>query len=127
MQKNAHPGAKRSERVSDAIHRELAHLLRAEVRDPRLREMTLTQVEVTPDLSHAKIFLSHVTGRAVWPHAERALAKASGFLRSQLAGKLNTYSVPQLHFHYDDSLSQGMNVSALIERALDEDRQHPQE
>ncbi len=118
-------GGQRSERVGDAIHRELAVLLRAEIKDPRLRNLTLTQVDVTPDLAHAKIYVSHVDGNAIWPEAERALLKASGFLRSQLARVLNTYSVPALHFAYDNSLANGINLSALIDRALEEDSKHP--
>jgi ribosome-binding factor A len=125
MKKATNSGGKRSERVADAIHRELAQLLRAEIKDPRLREMTLTQVDVSPDLSHAKIFLSHVSGKSIWPDAERALKKANGFLRSQLAQTLNTYSVPALHFVFDESLAQGMAVSALIDRAIAEDKSHP--
>jgi ribosome-binding factor A len=124
-QRKPQSGGRRSDRVGDAIHRELAALLQREIKDPRLRELNLTQVDVTGDLSHAKVYVSHVEGVAVWPDAERALRKASGFLRSQLAHVLNTYSVPQLQFVFDESLSRGAALSALIERAVAEDSQHP--
>jgi ribosome-binding factor A len=116
---------KRSDKVSDAIHRELAELLRSEVKDPRLSGLTLTQVELTPDMAHAKVYVSHPKGLAQWPGAETALKKATGFLRSQLGGVLSTYSVPTLKFIYDQSLEQGIALSGLIDRAIAEDKQHP--
>ena len=119
--------SKRSERVADAIHRELAELLRGGVKDPRLHGLTVTAVEVAPDLTHAKVFVSHVEGKVVWADCERALGKASGFMRSQIAGMLNTYTVPQMKFVYDDSLARGVSLSSLIDKAIAEDKQHPQD
>jgi ribosome-binding factor A len=127
MPKRGAAGGRRNDRVADVIHRQLAVLLQSEVKDPRLRELTLTQVEVSADLSHAKVFVSHVHGASVWPQAERALKTASGFLRSQLSQTLNTYSVPALHFVFDESLARGASLSALIERAVAEDSLHPKD
>lgn len=124
MAKRHHSGARRHERVAEAIHRELAELLRGQVKDRRLHELTVTQVEVTPDLSHAKVYVSHVEGVKVWPEADQALRRASGFLRSHLAGVLNTYSVPALHFVFDESLFRGAAVSALIEQAVAMDKRN---
>jgi ribosome-binding factor A len=119
--------SKRSEKVADAIHRELAELLRAGVRDPRLHGLNVTAVDIVPDLSHAKVFVSHVDGRSVWPGCEKALGKASGFFRSKIAAVLNTYTVPQLTFVYDDSIARGVSLTSLIDKALAEDRLHPQD
>jgi ribosome-binding factor A len=119
--------SKRSEKVADAIHRELAELFRAGVRDPRLHGLTVTAIDIVPDLSHAKVFVSHVEGRSVWPGCEKALGKASGFFRSKIAAVLNTYTVPQLTFVYDDSIARGVSLTSLIDKALAEDRLHPQD
>lgn len=108
----------RSQRVAEQIRRELADLLQFEVKDPRASKVTLTEVEVTGDLAHAKIYFvtQEDTSAAV-----AALGKAAGFLRSQLSQRLLLRSVPQLHFVYDESLDRGMRLSQLIDKARSSD------
>jgi ribosome-binding factor A len=117
----------RNERVADLIHQELAVLMRRELKDPRMQGLLVTEVEVTPDLSWAKVYVSHPKNQAGFKVAEPALTKAAGFLRSQIAQVLNTYSVPQLRFLYDRSVEQSAHLSSLISKALAEDAQHPQD
>ena len=110
----------RSHRVADFIQRELSDLLRTEINDPRVStRVTVSSVEVTRDLGTAKI---HYTIMGAEPgereSTEAALGKASGFLRRQLAGRLNMRSVPQLRFYYDDSIERGAHMSALIDAAV---------
>ena len=111
----------RARRVADEIQRELAQLLRDEVKDPRVGRSRSPQVEVSADLSHAKVFVTHLAGRE---HADAvaALQRTAGFLRSALSHRLNLYSVPQLHFVYDDSIESGMRLSQLIDDAIAADR-----
>jgi ribosome-binding factor A len=112
----------RARRVGDELQRELAQLLRDEVKDPRVAPVTITAVEVSADLSHAKVFVTHLAGRDEAAGAVAALQHTAGFLRSALSHRLNLYSVPQLHFAYDDSIESGMRMSQLIDDAIAADR-----
>lgn len=114
--------SQRAERVADQLQRELAALLRDEVKDPRVGRITITVVEVSADLSHAKVFFTHLAGREHADDAVRALQHTAGFLRTELSHRLQLYSVPQLHFAYDDSIETGLRLSQLIDDAVAADR-----
>lgn len=116
--------SQRAQRVADQIQRELAELLREEVKDPRVGPMTITAVEVSSDLSHAKIFFTQLAGREHAAEAVQALQHTAGYLRTALSHRLQLYSVPQLHFAYDDSIEMGMQLSQLIDDAVAADRKH---
>ncbi len=117
--------SQRAHRVGDQIQRELAQLLRDEIKDPRVGRVTITSVEVTADLAHAKVFFTHLAGREQADAAVHALQRTAGFLRSELAHRLSSYSVPQLQFVYDDTIESGIRLSQLIDEAVAEDRKHP--
>ena len=119
--------SQRAHRVGDQIQRELADLLANEVKDPRVGPITVTGVDVTSDLSHATVRFTHLAGKDTAQAPADALARAAGFLRSELARRLNLYSVPQLHFAYDESIESGIRISQLIDEAIAEDRKHPQD
>ncbi|MEP6656909.1 MAG: 30S ribosome-binding factor RbfA [Betaproteobacteria bacterium] len=116
--------SQRAQRVADQIQRELAELLREEVKDPRVGQVTITAVEVSADLSHAKVFFTQLTGRAHAVEAVEALQRTAGYLRTALSHRLQLYSVPQLHFVYDASIESGMELSQLIDDAVAADRKH---
>ena len=116
--------SQRAERVADQIQRELADLLVNDVKDPRVGRVTVTQVEVSPDLSHATVHFTHLAGKEHAADAVAALSRTAGFLRSELSHRLNLYSVPQLHFAYDDSIETGMRLSQLIDAAVAADKKH---
>jgi len=78
--------------------------------------VTVTSVEVSPDLSHAQVNFTHMAGRAHADEAVKALSRTGGFLRSQLSHRLQLYSVPELHFEYDDSIDRGMRISELLDK-----------
>jgi ribosome-binding factor A len=118
MKKNS----QRAIRVGDQIQKELADLLRNEVKDPRVGPVTVTHVDVSPDLSHATVHFTHLAGRASADDTLSALARTAGFLRSALSHRLDLYSVPQLHFQYDDSIESGMRLSQLIDDAVAADK-----
>ena len=107
----------REERVGAELQRELALLLRDEVRDPRLNRVTIQEVRVVRDLSHARVFFT-VMDRDQARKTEQALNKAAGFLRHELGRRVVMRTVPQLHFEYDHSLEDGLRLSALIDRAV---------
>ena len=110
--------SQRARRVGDEIQRELAEILRDDLKDPRVGRVTITAVEASPDLSHAKVFITHLAGREHADEAVRALQHTAGFLRSELGHRMKLYSVPQLHFAYDDSIESGMRLSQLIDEAV---------
>jgi ribosome-binding factor A len=114
--------SQRAQRVADQIQRELAPLLRDEVKDPRVGRITVTAVEVSADLSHAKVFFTHLAGREHADDAVQALQRTAGFLRTELSHRLGLYSVPQLHFAYDDSIETGLRLSQLIDAAVAADK-----
>jgi len=116
--------SQRAQRVGDQIQRELAEILRLHVKDPRIGMVTVTAVEVSPDLSHAKIFVTHLAGAEQAAGVLAALQHTAGYLRSELSHRLDLYSVPQLHFAYDDSIESGFRLSKLIDDAIADDPKH---
>lgn len=117
----------RSRRVADEIQRELAGIIRMEVKDPRVGLITITGVEVTSDLEHAKIFITSLNPQGSHQDALTGLKRASGFLRSQLGRRMQLRLVPQLTFVYDESVEHGMHLSQLIDQAIAEDAKHPKD
>lgn len=111
----------RSQRVVEQIHRELAELIRLEVKDPRVGFITLTGVEITPDYAHAKVFFTSMTGESAVPEILQGLRRASGFLRRELGRRVRIHTTPELHFHYDRSVEEGSRLSKLIDEAVRED------
>jgi ribosome-binding factor A len=116
--------SRRSERTSKLIQREISGLLEREVNDPRLSKLiSVTEVTLSPDLKHAKIFVSTLGSEI--NNKEDMLAgfnNASGFLRKKLASHLKLKYTPQLSFHYDDSIERGARLLKLIgELSTDED------
>ena len=104
----------RSYRVADQIRRDLAELIR-ELKDPRLGMVTISQIEVSPDYAHAKVFFSVLVGSA--EESQTALNEAAGFLRNGLFKRLAIHTVPTLHFVFDRSTERAADLSALIARA----------
>lgn len=113
----------RTRRVGEQIQRELAQLVREEVKDPRVGMITINAVEVSRDFSHAKVYFTSLDDR---DHQEtvKALARTAGFLRKELGRRLMIRTIPQLHFFYDESIERGARLSALIEEAVSEDKKH---
>ena len=107
----------RPQKVADLIQREIADLLRHEVRDPRVGMVTLTSVDVAPDLSHAKIFFTLLDSKQK-DETARALQRAAGFLRSQLSHRMSMYTTPELRFVYDESVERGDRLSRLIDSVV---------
>ena len=102
--------------MADLIQKELSDLLRREVRDPGIGMITITSVDVSPDLSHAKVFFTLLQPEKK-PETEKALHRASGYLRSQLAHRIKLYTTPELRFAYDESIERGDHLSRLIDAA----------
>jgi ribosome-binding factor A len=110
----------RGQRIADQIQRELSDIIRLEIKDPRVLLVTITDVEVSQDNAHAKVFFTVLGEPAQQEAATRALEHAAGFMRSILAKRIKLRTVPQLHFHYDVSIERGMRLSRLIDEAVGE-------
>jgi len=108
----------RTARVSRQILQDLAEIIEREVKDPRAGMITLTSVQVTPDLHSAKVYFSRMGTPAEREEAKRVLDHAAGFLRRELGARLRLRYVPELRFFIDDSL----DVSERINELLDRDR-----
>ena len=107
----------RTRRIAELLQRELAVLIPRELGDPRLSQLTLTGVDVAPDLSHAKVYITQLSGVANAPATLAALNGAAGFLRHALRGRLDLRIIPELRFLYDESVERGAEISRLLERA----------
>jgi ribosome-binding factor A len=115
----------RTQRVADHLQRELAALIQHEVRDPRVGMVSVTGVDVSRDLGHARVYYT-VMGSESSEDAKEStevLNKAAGFLRSQLSRDSNMRSVPQLRFYFDSSVGRGRDLEDLIQRATSADRE----
>lgn len=108
----------RKDRVSEQIRRELAELIRTELKDPRVGMVSITDVEVTADYAHAKVFFSTLAGSEHVPEVMEGLEKAAGFLRRELGKRVRIHTTPQLHFVFDQSLERGADLSRLIDQAV---------
>jgi len=105
-------------RVADQIQKDLAEIIWSELKDPRVGIITLTEVQLTPDYAHAKVYFTTLVDDPVAvKNTVEALVKASGFLRNQLGLRLRIHTLPQLHFVHDTSTIRGMAMSKLIDEA----------
>ncbi|MGH7725551.1 MAG: 30S ribosome-binding factor RbfA [Candidatus Eiseniibacteriota bacterium] len=111
--------SKRTEKVADLIRRELAGILTTKMRDPRVGWVSVTGVDVTPDLSVAKIWLSALGGSERRDEVLGALRHAAPFLRRELAPRLGLREMPELRFAYDESIEHGARVEELLRKIHD--------
>ena len=111
----------RALRISEQVQRELAKMLATEVKDPRVKGVTITQVEVTSDLSHAMVRYVHHAGYTGQAEADLGFKSVNGFLRHGIAERLSIFKAPQLRFEYDKTFEEGTRLSALIDIARADD------
>lgn len=111
----------RRDRVSGLLRRELAVLIQREVKDPKVGFVGVSDVEVTRDLSVAKVFITHFDPSQV-KESLGALNRSAGFLRVRLGEMLRMRSVPELRFYHDDSVERGERLDQLIETAVQQDK-----
>jgi len=112
----------RSRRIAEQIQRELSDIIRVELKDPRVGMITITDVEMTADNAHAKVFFTVLGQQPRIDEAAAGLQHAAGYLRSQLAQRMKIRVVPQLNFKYDASVERGMRLSQLIDAAVADDK-----
>ena len=105
-------------RVADQIQRDLAEIVAYGLKDPRIGMITITEVQVTPDYAHAKVFFTMLKDdKETVKNTVAGLGAAAGFIRKELGKRLHIHTLPQLHFVHDTSTSRGMEMSLLIDQA----------
>ena len=114
--------SRRTERIAEQLRSEIARVLREEATDPRTRLVTLTRVDVAPDLATASVFWSalDVSGDEDLEVVAQGLESASGFLRKRLAKELSLRRTPALRFHRDPSIERGAETLALLAEVREE-------
>ncbi len=105
-------------RVQDQIQRDLSEIIAFELKDPRVGMITLTEVQITPDYAHAKVFFTTlIDNEEAVKNTLKGLQTASGYMRNQLGKRLHIHTLPELHFVHDTSTIRGMEMSKLIDEA----------
>ena len=122
MARTVNRGFSRGDRVAEQIQRELAELIRLELKDPRVVMVTLTGVEISPDYTHAKVYYTTLTDDAHRAEIQKGLQRGAGFLRRELGRRVRIHHTPELHFVYDASVERGTRLSRLIDQAVGSDR-----
>lgn len=109
---------RRLERVNQLLREELARLVRTELKDPRVKGVTITRVETTTDLMHAKVFVRTLTGDVSIQEAIAGLESAEGFVRARLGRELRLRRIPDFRFVADHALEHVQRIESLLEQAL---------
>jgi ribosome-binding factor A len=105
------------ERLNNLLRREISEMLKRQVKDPRLGTfVTVTEVSISPDLKHAKVFVSHMGSDEEKRATLSTLTSASGFFRRELAKRLRLRQIPELTFKWDDSIERGARLLELIDQ-----------
>jgi ribosome-binding factor A len=106
--------AHRAERINEQFKRELSEILRTEVRDPRIADVTITRVEATKDLYHARVFLTTLAAEPERESVIEGLKAAASFIRSELARRVGVRRVPELAFRWDETLDHARRIERLL-------------
>jgi len=110
------PRSRRMERLDELLRQEIARLIAEEVRDPRVGFTTVMQARVSPDLRHARVYVSVLGDDEEKEAAVDALQRASGFLRGRLGAIVEMKYLPELEFELDRSLERAARIEEILER-----------
>lgn len=114
-------GIDRARRIAEQMRNELGRILLQEAKDPRFKLVSITDLEISRDLSHARVFFTIADNKENIDSIIEALDKAKSFIRVKLAEELNLRITPKLRFIHDVSVEQGRRLSALIDQAIAKD------
>lgn len=106
---------KRIDRINPLLREEIADIIRREIKDPRIGFVTVTEVETSKDLRHAKVFVSVLGPESEWTRALAALESAAGFIHGQLVRRLTLRTVPHLMFRPDRSMAHAAHITEILE------------
>ena len=112
----------RAERVGEQMKKEIMDIVNNKVKDPRVGFITITDVDLTNDLSQAKVYLTVLGGEKKLMIRLKALDKAKGFIKSELGSRMRLRIVPELFFEYDESIEYGNKIEKMIQDLHKQDR-----
>ncbi len=107
-------GNLRANRVAEEIKKEVSDILNQKIKDPRIGFVTVTDVEVTADLQHAKIYISVLGDDEQKEDTLVGLAKANGFIRSEIGKRIRLRKTPEISFHFDEAHEYGSRIEAIL-------------
>jgi ribosome-binding factor A len=116
---------KRADRVADLIKQEISDILRREVHDPRIANITVTDVKLTDDLRSARIYFVELGKDRVSEGVEKGLVKAKGFLKRELGKRMQLRYIPELAFFYDPSFEYGSRIEKLLREVRKDETDDP--
>ena len=119
--------SRRQRKVANLIQQELSDLVARKMRDPRVAGVTITEVEVSPDLRVADVYVSKLGEEEDLREAVEGLSAAAGYLKHELAPRLDLRFMPDLRFHIDRTWQQGARIDSLLEEIAAEREEHPTE
>lgn len=115
------PRYRRTDRVNELLREEISLVMRNEVRDPRVGLATVTAVETSPELDHARVYITALGTEEEREEVVSGLRSAAAFIRGQLSRRLHMRRVPELHFQYDRMLDEATRIEQLLREALPDD------
>jgi len=108
----------RLRRIAEQIRRELSEILHTELKDPGVGMISITDVEVSPDLAYATVYFTTLGDTQALDRSLAGLGRAAGFLRSALGRRIKIHNTPELRFEYDASVERGVRLTQLIDEAV---------
>lgn len=118
---------KRINRVSELLKQEISKIIRREVKDPRIGFVSVTDVEVSGDLKHAKVFVSVYGSETEKEQTMVGLKQASGYIKKLVGERITTYHTPDIIFRYDNSIEHGVHISNLIKEVREKEKDRKEE
>ena len=117
----------RVERLNQQVHQELSKIIAGDVKDPRLEWVTITHVDLSRDLSHARVYISILGEKEKGQEAMKALKSAVGFIRFKLGEAIRLRSLPELHFFLDNTFETTMKIESLLDKINAQQAETPSE
>jgi ribosome-binding factor A len=115
------PRFRRTDRLNEQLRQEISLLIRDEVRDPRAGLATITSVETSPELDHARVYVTTLGEEEAKAEVLAGLRSAAPFIRGQLGKRLHMRRIPELHFEIDRKLENALRIESLLREALPDD------
>ncbi|MCA1062415.1 30S ribosome-binding factor RbfA [Rossellomorea sp. AcN35-11] len=110
----------RANRVGEQMKKELSDIIGRKIKDPRIGFVTVTDVQVTGDLQQAKVYITVLGGEDQRENTLKGLAKAKGFIRSEVGQRIRLRKTPEIIFEFDESIDYGNHIESLLRRVQDE-------
>jgi ribosome-binding factor A len=112
----------RANRVGEQMKKELGDIISRKIKDPRIGFVTVTDVEITGDLQQAKVYISVLGDEVQRENTLKGLAKAKGFIRTEIGQRIRLRKTPEITFEIDESIGYGNRINTILHQLHDEDK-----